>query len=83
MYSFWYKWQVVNGLCVDLAEAVEEPVANLSLFCLPHQDTDAGGIDWGDSEAAPIVIEVVDAGTDCKYLFIYFFIHHYAFQSNK
>lgn len=29
------------------------------------EDTDAGGIDWGDSEAAPVVIEVVDAGTDC------------------
>ncbi|KAM3592288.1 uncharacterized protein V6R79_016282 [Siganus canaliculatus] len=26
---------------------------------------DAGGIDWGDSEAAPIEIEIVDAGTDC------------------
>ncbi|XP_067343388.1 CDK5 regulatory subunit-associated protein 3 isoform X3 [Channa argus] len=26
-------------------------------------DTGAGGIDWGDSEAAPI--EIVDAGTDC------------------
>ncbi|KAK5851203.1 hypothetical protein PBY51_002016 [Eleginops maclovinus] len=26
---------------------------------------DNGGIDWGDSEAAPIEIEVVDAGTDC------------------
>lgn len=26
---------------------------------------DTGGIDWGDSEAAPIEIEIVDAGTDC------------------
>ncbi|KAK5906306.1 hypothetical protein CgunFtcFv8_002187 [Champsocephalus gunnari] len=26
---------------------------------------DPGGIDWGDSEAAPIEIEIVDAGTDC------------------
>ncbi|KAE8283895.1 CDK5 regulatory subunit-associated protein 3 [Larimichthys crocea] len=29
------------------------------------EDAAAGGIDWGDSEAAPIEIEVVDAGTDC------------------
>lgn len=29
------------------------------------EDTGAGGIDWGDSEAAPIEIEVVDVGTDC------------------
>lgn len=29
------------------------------------EDTGAGGIDWGDSEAAPIEIEIVDAGTDC------------------
>lgn len=35
--------------------------------CLPEQDTGAGGIDWGDSEAAPIEIEIVDAGTDCNY----------------
>ncbi|KAK2820703.1 hypothetical protein Q5P01_023662 [Channa striata] len=27
------------------------------------EDTGAGGIDWGDSEAAPI--EILDAGTDC------------------
>ncbi|XP_044036003.1 CDK5 regulatory subunit-associated protein 3 isoform X1 [Siniperca chuatsi] len=30
-----------------------------------EQDTGAGGIDWGDSEAAPVEIEIVDAGTDC------------------
>lgn len=29
------------------------------------EDAGAGGIDWGDSEAAPIEIEVIDAGTDC------------------
>ncbi|KAA8581216.1 hypothetical protein FQN60_002797 [Etheostoma spectabile] len=29
------------------------------------EDTGAAGIDWGDSEAAPIEIEIVDAGTDC------------------
>ncbi|XP_019962133.1 CDK5 regulatory subunit-associated protein 3 [Paralichthys olivaceus] len=29
------------------------------------EDTGAGGIDWGDSEAAPIEIEIVDVGTDC------------------
>ena len=34
--------------------------------CLALQDTGAGGIDWGDSEVAPIEIEIVDAGTDCK-----------------
>lgn len=39
--------------------------------CLPRQDTGAGGIDWGDSEAAPIEIEIVDAGTDCNYLSFY------------
>ncbi|XP_040032842.2 CDK5 regulatory subunit-associated protein 3 isoform X2 [Gasterosteus aculeatus] len=26
---------------------------------------DSGAIDWGDSEAAPIDIEIVDAGSDC------------------
>ncbi|XP_049915713.1 CDK5 regulatory subunit-associated protein 3 [Epinephelus moara] len=29
------------------------------------EDTGAGGIDWGDSEATPIEIEIVDAGADC------------------
>ncbi|XP_034427149.1 CDK5 regulatory subunit-associated protein 3 [Hippoglossus hippoglossus] len=29
------------------------------------EDTGAGGIDWGDSDAAPIEIEIVDVGTDC------------------
>ncbi|XP_041671722.1 CDK5 regulatory subunit-associated protein 3 [Cheilinus undulatus] len=29
------------------------------------EDASAGGIDWGDSEPAPIEIEIVDAGTDC------------------
>ncbi|XP_026207113.1 CDK5 regulatory subunit-associated protein 3 isoform X2 [Anabas testudineus] len=29
------------------------------------EDSSAGGIDWGDSEAAPVEIEVVDVGTDC------------------
>lgn len=28
-------------------------------------ENNAGGIDWGDSEPAPIEIEVVEAGTDC------------------
>ncbi|XP_037547579.1 CDK5 regulatory subunit-associated protein 3 [Nematolebias whitei] len=28
-------------------------------------DTGAGGIDWGDSEATPVEIEIVDAGTGC------------------
>ncbi|XP_071378953.1 CDK5 regulatory subunit-associated protein 3 [Centroberyx affinis] len=29
------------------------------------EETGAGGIDWGESEAAPIEIEIVDVGTDC------------------
>lgn len=29
------------------------------------EDAGDAGIDWGDGEAAPIEIEVVDAGTDC------------------
>ncbi|XP_072312481.1 CDK5 regulatory subunit-associated protein 3-like isoform X2 [Eucyclogobius newberryi] len=32
---------------------------------LESGDADAGGIDWGTSEPAPIEIEVMDAGTDC------------------
>lgn len=32
--------------------------------CPPQQDS--GAIDWGDSEAAPIDIEIVDAGSDCN-----------------
>lgn len=40
--------------------------------CLLHQDTDAGGIDWGDSDAAPVQIEIVDAGTDCEIIVVLF-----------
>ncbi|XP_028286906.1 CDK5 regulatory subunit-associated protein 3 isoform X2 [Parambassis ranga] len=29
------------------------------------EDADAGGINWGDSETAPVEIEIVDVGTDC------------------
>ncbi|XP_071754635.1 CDK5 regulatory subunit-associated protein 3 [Centroberyx gerrardi] len=29
------------------------------------EETGAGGIDWGESEAAPVEIEIVDVGTDC------------------
>ncbi|XP_056285479.1 CDK5 regulatory subunit-associated protein 3 [Pseudoliparis swirei] len=32
---------------------------------LEPSSEDAAGIDWGDSEAAPIEIEIVDVGTDC------------------
>lgn len=35
------------------------------MSCL-RQDAGAGGIDWGDSEATPLEIEIVDAGTECK-----------------
>lgn len=38
----------------------------IQTLCLHLQD--AGGIDWGDSGATPIEIEVVDTGTDCNYL---------------
>ncbi|XP_048026203.1 CDK5 regulatory subunit-associated protein 3 isoform X2 [Megalobrama amblycephala] len=30
-----------------------------------NEETVAGGIDWGESESAPVEIEVVDVGTDC------------------
>lgn len=39
-------------------------------LCLSAQDT---GIDWGDSEAPPVEIEIVNAGTDCKCVFVYIF----------
>ncbi|KAK5599159.1 CDK5 regulatory subunit-associated protein 3 [Crenichthys baileyi] len=29
------------------------------------EDTGGGGIDWGNSEPAPVEIEIVDTGTDC------------------
>lgn len=29
------------------------------------EETSGGGINWGDSESAPLEIEVVDVGTDC------------------
>ncbi|KAL1264495.1 hypothetical protein QQF64_004850 [Cirrhinus molitorella] len=29
------------------------------------EETSAGDIDWGDSESAPVEIEIVDMGTDC------------------
>ncbi|TNN65323.1 CDK5 regulatory subunit-associated protein 3 [Liparis tanakae] len=32
---------------------------------LEPSSEDAAGIDWGDSEAAPIEIEIVDVGADC------------------
>ena len=38
----------------------------------PIQD-DEGGIDWGESGEAPIEIEVLDGGTDCKY-FLFCFV---------
>lgn len=41
--------------------------------CL-HQDAAAGGIDWGDAEAAPVEIEIVDAGTECKIIIIFFLL---------
>lgn len=48
-------------------ENVEDHCSNTpTSVCLLWQD--AGGIDWGDSEAAPIEIEIVDAGTDCNYV---------------
>lgn len=38
-----------------------------TFVCPPRQDAGAAAaIDWGDSEAAPIEIEIVDTGTDCK-----------------
>lgn len=37
--------------------------------CFLQQDTGADGINWRDSETAPIEIEIVDAGTDCKCFF--------------
>ena len=51
----------------------------IQLYCLnepyfvgpPRQDAGAAGIDWGDSEAAPIEIEIVDVGTDCKRFALY------------
>lgn len=36
---------------------------------LPGQDSGAGVIDWGDIEAAPVEIDILDIGTDCKCLF--------------
>ncbi len=35
------------------------------------QESTAGGIDWGDSESTPVEIEIVDVGTDCKCVGIY------------
>uniref|UniRef100_A0A8P4KM39 CDK5 regulatory subunit associated protein 3 n=1 Tax=Dicentrarchus labrax TaxID=13489 RepID=A0A8P4KM39_DICLA len=50
-------------------DAVTEDTVGFSVSVLfidnSYNDSGAGGIDWGDSEAAPIEIEIVDAGTDC------------------
>lgn len=48
---------------------------------LPKQVNGAGGIDWGDGEAAAVEIEIVDAGTDCKY--ISRFPHHASSQTYR
>lgn len=67
----WKCWW--SGTCVRLwgGHQTEKVGNNFSIILisvrLPQQDTGAGGIDWGDSEAAPIEIEIVDAGTDCNY----------------
>lgn len=39
------------------------------ICCIPQQETNEGAIDWGDNEAAPLEIEVVDGGTDCEIFF--------------
>ncbi|XP_058477105.1 CDK5 regulatory subunit-associated protein 3 [Solea solea] len=50
---------------VDSAITVEDDI-DWGISLEPNsEDTGAGTIDWGDSEAAPIEIEIVDVGTGC------------------
>uniref|UniRef100_A0A3B3BBI5 CDK5 regulatory subunit associated protein 3 n=1 Tax=Oryzias melastigma TaxID=30732 RepID=A0A3B3BBI5_ORYME len=50
---------------VDVGITVEDGV-DWGISLEPAAEDPAGGaIDWGDSEAAPLEIEIVDAGTDC------------------
>ncbi|XP_062269774.1 CDK5 regulatory subunit-associated protein 3 [Platichthys flesus] len=50
---------------VNSGIAVEEAI-DWGISVEPNsEDAGSGGIDWGDSEAAPIEIEIVDVGTDC------------------
>ncbi|XP_029383709.1 CDK5 regulatory subunit-associated protein 3 isoform X2 [Echeneis naucrates] len=57
--------QTTDSLGVNDAIKVEDGI-DWGISLEPNaEDTSAGGIDWGDSEAAPIEIEVLDAGTDC------------------
>ncbi|KAL6094508.1 cdk5rap3 [Pungitius sinensis] len=48
---------------VNAAITVEDGI-NWGISLEPSFE-DSGAIDWGDSEAAPIEIEIVDAGSDC------------------
>ncbi|KAL6094509.1 cdk5rap3 [Pungitius sinensis] len=49
---------------VNAAITVEDGI-NWGISLEPSFEQDSGAIDWGDSEAAPIEIEIVDAGSDC------------------
>ncbi|XP_017291987.1 CDK5 regulatory subunit-associated protein 3 [Kryptolebias marmoratus] len=54
-----------DDLGVNAGVAVEDGI-DWGISLEPtSEDAGAGGIDWGDSEAAPVEIEVVDAGTEC------------------
>ncbi|KAL4659888.1 CDK5 regulatory subunit-associated protein 3 [Arapaima gigas] len=49
---------------VDLGISVEDGV-DWGISLEPSAETDSGGINWGDGNAAPLDIEVVDIGTEC------------------
>lgn len=51
--------QGVNSAIITVEDGIDWGIS------LEPSSEDAGGIDWGDSEAAPIEIEIVDAGADC------------------
>lgn len=42
------------------------------IFLFWNKETSDGGIDWGETESSAVEIEVVAAGTDCKYIFASF-----------
>uniref|UniRef100_A0A8C6LV42 CDK5 regulatory subunit associated protein 3 n=1 Tax=Nothobranchius furzeri TaxID=105023 RepID=A0A8C6LV42_NOTFU len=54
-----------DGVGVNAVVAVEDGIDWGISLDSTSEGADAGGIDWGDSNVAPVEIELVDVGTDC------------------
>lgn len=59
-----YHWNNINFCSGSNTDA-----SYFLIFLFQYKETGDGGIDWGETETAAVEIEVVAAGTDCKYTF--------------